>query len=166
MIIAFTGYAQSGKDTAAKALIEDGWHRRAFADPIKDKARRENVFVNAMVSEWGWDITKTLFPTVRKTMQTVGVRERDKDPDYWVRIAMADLPDRVVITDCRFLNEVEAVKAAGGIVVRVERPGVGPVNDHISDTGIDALPVDYVIYNDGTVADLHDRVRKVAMSYA
>ena len=34
-IIGICGYARSGKDEAAKALIETGWTRLAFADELK-----------------------------------------------------------------------------------------------------------------------------------
>jgi hypothetical protein len=161
-IIGFTGYAGSGKDTAAQVLIADGWTRRAFADPLKEHVAKRFLFIRQMVEEWGWDVAKSLYPIVRTTLQDVGMEKREEDPDYWVKLAQVDLPDRAVFTDVRFPNEVDAVKSLGGIVVRVERPGVGPVNDHISDTGIDALPVDFVIYNDGTVAGLHERVLAIA----
>ena len=36
MLIGFTGKAGSGKDTAAKALIDIGWKRFAFADELKN----------------------------------------------------------------------------------------------------------------------------------
>ena len=52
-----------------------------------------------------------------------------------------------IITDTRFPNEAEAIKKAGGIVIRVDRPGVKPINDHPSETGLDDWKFDYKIAN-------------------
>ena len=38
-LIAFTGKAQSGKTTAAKFLLHEGYERMSFADPIKQMIR-------------------------------------------------------------------------------------------------------------------------------
>ena len=35
MLVGITGYAGSGKDTAALALLNNGFERRAFADPLR-----------------------------------------------------------------------------------------------------------------------------------
>lgn len=49
----------------------------------------------------------------------------------------------VVITDCRFLNEARAVRAAGGFVLRLSRPGrptTGVRMDHPSETEQKSIP--------------------------
>lgn len=61
-----------------------------------------------------------------------------------------DLPNWI-ITDTRFPNEAQAIKDAGGIVIRVDRPGVKPINDHPSEIGLDDWNFDYKIAN---VSDL------------
>ena len=60
-------------------------------------------------------------------------------------------PSNWIITDCRFPNEAEAIKDRGGIIIRVDRPGVEPVNAHPSETALDNLDFDYRIAN---VSDL------------
>lgn len=52
-----------------------------------------------------------------------------------------------VITDTRFPNEADAIKQKGGILIRVTRLGVGPVNDHPSETALDDYDEDYVVSN-------------------
>jgi hypothetical protein len=66
-----------------------------------------------------------------------------------------------VITDCRFPNEADAIKKAGGFVISVSRPGVGPINDHPSETGLDGYPFDFTIYNSGSIAQLNMLVKDV-----
>lgn len=61
----------------------------------------------------------------------------------------------VVVTDCRFDNEAEAVREAGGKVVRVVRPSLpAPTDGHASESGISEHLVDREIVNDGTLDDL------------
>jgi dephospho-CoA kinase len=69
MIIGLSGYAQSGKDTVAKVLVEKyGYRRVAFADPIRDllygmdplvpKGYGESVInyrLQDLVDSYGWE---------------------------------------------------------------------------------------------------------------
>lgn len=64
-----------------------------------------------------------------------------------------------LITDCRFVNEAMAVKKRGGLVVRINRPAVFPVNNHPSETNLDSWNFDMVINNDGTLEDLKNKVK-------
>jgi hypothetical protein len=63
-----------------------------------------------------------------------------------------------IITDTRFPNEAEAIKKAGGIVIRINRPGVQPINPHPSETSLDDWSFDAVINNDGDVSDIVHKV--------
>jgi hypothetical protein len=56
-----------------------------------------------------------------------------------------------IITDTRFPNEAQAIKDVGGLVIRVDRPGVKPINNHPSEVGLDNWDFDYKIAN---VSDL------------
>jgi hypothetical protein len=66
-----------------------------------------------------------------------------------------------IITDTRFPNEADAIKNAGGILIRVERPGVKPINDHPSEVGLDHWTFDYVINNDGDLESLSNKVKDI-----
>jgi hypothetical protein len=63
----------------------------------------------------------------------------------------------VVITDCRFRNELEGVRSAGGKLVRVLRKGLdAPPYGHSSETEQAGIPdgfFDYVFHNDGSLED-------------
>lgn len=73
----------------------------------------------------------------------------------------------VSIPDVRFMNEVLGVRAAGGKVIRVARPGAGlakGAGQHASESEMGSLPdslFDVVIVNDGTLEDLRVKVEKV-----
>ena len=49
-------------------------------------------------------------------------------------------------------------------MVRVDRPGVGPVNSHVSDNL--EIRHDALVVNDGTVEQLHARIREVVANQA
>ncbi len=79
----------------------------------------------------------------------------------------------VIIPDCRFKNEIREIKAAGGIMIRVVRPGAGLNGDfalHQSEVEMAEIPdseFDIVIQNTGTLEDLKSLVNEfvVALSH-
>lgn len=73
-----------------------------------------------------------------------------------------------IITDVRFPNEYEAVKAKGGIIIRVNRPGYGTsmvslASDHPSETALDGHDFDHVIENNGDLYELRKKVSKLGL---
>lgn len=174
MIIGLTGYARSGKDTVA-AILNDlaGYERRAFADPLKKIAlacdplipttAADHVRLSHYVAALGWEDAKAN-PEVRRFLQalgTEGVRENLGD-DAWIRAWELTLTPgrRYAVTDVRFPNEAHAIKATGGVVWRIYRPGVEPPNKHASELLVDEIPIDETIINDGTLDDLREAVRE------
>ena len=165
MIIGLSGYARSGKDTVA-GLLPD-YKRRAFADVLRDALYRLNPYLRGnftvadLVDEYGWEVAKS-DNEVRRLLQVLGTEVGRKmiDNDVWVQIATRDIlkEDDIVFTDVRFPNEAEAIKALGGTVWRIERPGIQAINGHASETAMDDWPFDATITNDGTLEDLQAQV--------
>jgi len=169
--IAFIGRARSGKDSAAARLVErHGFTRVAFADPLKSLALSVDPLVNDgthlsyVLQWWGWEQAKDELPEVRRVLQALGQSIRDVHPNFWVNLAMdtvGSIAGPVVVTDCRYRNEVEALKARGFRIVRVVRPPhggelTGP--QHVSETELDDFEPDAVLFNLGSLQDLWDRV--------
>jgi hypothetical protein len=112
----------------------------------------DQTFKNTSLGRQWWTINEDgVVPmTVRDMLQKLGTDAiRDGlHPDAWVNALMADYRwQNWVITDCRFPNEAKAVRDNGGVVIRIERPGVGPVNSHPSETALDNWDFDYKIMN-------------------
>lgn len=113
--------------------------------------------------------------TVRDFLQKLGTDAlRDSlHTNAWVNALMADYEgmydidtDRTtypnwIITDTRFPNEAQAIQQANGIIIRVERPGVKPINDHPSEVSLDNWNFDHTIINDSSVEDLAEKVKQV-----
>lgn len=173
-IVGITGRATAGKDTVANILSEEfGYARYSWADPLKKMAYTLNPRIwmwrrlQHYVDKLGWDEAKKI-PKVRKFLQFVGTEcVRDcVHPDTWVWAGGQAMKYRLnVIPDCRFLNEANWVKGAGGILLLVRRPGVGSVNNHVSDAGLIDHLADYVIDNDGTIESLRSKVLGVFDDY-
>jgi hypothetical protein len=168
MIIGLSGYAQSGKNTVANILVDHhGFIALAFADPIKELVYDINPKINSieiqgLVNEYGWDIVKQ-DPEVRRLLQTTGEAGRQGIDEYlWVAMTLSQIKDphegRYVITDVRFPNEAAAITAQGGQLWRIERQGVDAVNDHISETALDAWVFDETIINNGTIEELKKKI--------
>ena len=71
-------------------------------------------------------------------------------------LAQAAQYEKVVISDVRFPNEIDAIRDAGGFLMRVERDtGSTEFSNHPSEQFIDTLDVHLVIDNNHTLNDLY-----------
>jgi hypothetical protein len=175
--IGLHGYAGVGKDTIAKILTEQyGYERVAFADKVREALYVLNPVielgydgqetrVSDLVDEIGWDEAKRRYHEIRRMMQVLAteVGREMISQNVWVDAAFKGLSKdkRYVFTDVRFENEHHAIDSSLGHLIKVTRPGVGPVNDHKSEKELPDLWFDAAIVNDGTVEDLHTKVREV-----
>ncbi len=153
-LIAFTGPAGSGKSTAASALVEEGWVRVKFADPLKSMLRafyascglEHNPYIEARIEG---DMKEEPDPflrgrTPRHAMQTLGTEwgRCQIAQDLWVAaweqkvLSLFNRELDVVVDDCRFANEAEAVRRLGGKIVMLEGRSAGIGTGHASE----ALP--------------------------
>ena len=159
VIVGLSGLAGAGKSTAARHLVErHGFVRRPFAALLKGMLRyllhAQGVPAGEVDRMVDGDLkevpTRHLGgQTPRRAMQTLGTEwGRALAPDLWVEMWAASIVglERVVADDVRFENEVAAVRALGGIVVEVRRPGIVSLGDaHASEVGVTA---DAVLCND------------------
>ena len=170
MIIGLSGYAQSGKDEVAKILVEEfGFKRVAFADAVRFLLYEINPVIPELASDLqhsvdlrGWDEVKKV-PAVRTLLQDLGLGARKLFGDQvWVEQAFKQLSMDVntVFTDVRFTNEADIIRGVDGQIWRVKRPGIEPVNTHISENNMDDYSIDQILKNEGSLDDLRNLVRK------
>lgn len=176
LVIGFSGYARSGKDTAAEALMGLGFVRISFADTLRDFLYEFNPTVwsgmdydslRNIIDFYGWDgykETKWGYD-IRRQLQVLGTECGRKiiSDNIWVDALFNNLPysnGKYVIADVRFPNEADGIRARGGRIYRIERAGIGPTNNHVSETALDEYEYDGFIHNDGTIAQFKNSVRR------
>jgi len=155
-IIAFAGRKQSGKSTLCTQVVnfiydleqlEDQAVIYNFADPLKNLCM--DILGLSFEQCHGTDDQKNELVncykdgnqmTARQVLQTVGTESfRSIQHNVWadatIRRIQQDNPLVALIGDCRFPNEVEAVKKAGGTVIKLTRNLYN--SDHASETALD-----------------------------
>jgi hypothetical protein len=206
MIIGVCGFIGSGKDTVADYLTNfHGFRRESFANSLKDAV--SNVFGwdrtmlegrTKQAREWReqvdtWWAERLSMPhlTPRWILQYWGteVCRNGFHDDMWIASLENKLRnslDDIVISDCRFPNEIKSIKDAGGIVIRVvrgEEPewydaavsvNHGPNGNtswslsknkleslkiHASETAWVGTNFDHVFDNNGSIDDLFAQVK-------
>ena len=126
-----------------------------------------NVWVNALMSDYTRPVDLELFMYANDyTEERVLTMGDDGDGLPFTGEALAEYYDKVqlpnwIITDTRFQNEAEAIKTKGGIVIRIERAGIKPINNHPSEIGLDDWKFDYVIDNSSSVEHLKNKIKNI-----
>ena len=206
MIIGICGFIGSGKDTIADYLTNfHGYRRESFANSLKDAVAQVFGWDRTMLEgrtkqarEWReqvdpWWAERLNMPnlTPRWVLQYWGteVCRKGFHDDIWIASLENKLrtsKDDIVISDCRFPNEIKSIKDAGGIVIRVKR-GAEPewyeaaismnrgdrnnmtwaistdiikrLGIHASETAWVGTNFDAVLENDGSIDDLFAKVK-------
>ena len=141
MIIGVCGFIGSGKDTIADYLTNfHEFRRESFANSLKDAVAQVFGWDRTMLEgrtktarEWReqvdpWWAERLNMPnlTPRWVLQYWGTEVCRKafHDNIWIASLenkLRNSKDDIVISDCRFPNEIKSIKSAGGIVVRVKR---------------------------------------------
>lgn len=207
MIVGIAGFIGSGKDTIADYLITfKGFKRMSYAEPLKDAIAAifdwDREFLEGTTKysrEWRdqvdtWWAERLQIPhlTPRWVLQQWGteVGRRAFHDDIWIASIenkLRNIKDDIVISDCRFPNELKSIKRMGGITIRVSR-GYNPPwydaavvlnkgyytqgynearqvleehNVHASEYSSVGLDYNYYVENNGTVDELHRKIDSI-----
>jgi len=204
MIIGVCGFIGSGKDTIADYLTNfHGFRRESFANSLKDAVAQVFGWDRTMLEgrtkqarEWReqvdpWWAERLNMPdlTPRWVLQYWGTEVCRKafHDDIWIASLenkLRNSKDDIVISDCRFPNEIASIKKAGGRVIWVKR---GPLpywyesavaanqqvqsavaylqaqGVHVSETAWVGTEFDAVIDNNGSIEDLYNQVKSLVL---
>lgn len=153
-VILLIGKAGVGKDESYKCIKElyPTTERYAFADRLK-------VFAYEM----GWDGRKD--ERGRKLLQGIGNIVREYKEGFWalnvVNIIKQEMPNIAVITDCRFPNEIQIMKDHFRDVTTIKIIRDVVEMEDISEHALDDYKPNYIVSNDGTIADLQNSLKDV-----
>ena len=196
MIIGICGFIGSGKDTVADYLVNfHEFRRESFASTLKDAVAAVFGWDRTLLEgrtkearEWReqvdpWWATRLDMPTLtpRWVLQYWGteVCRKGFHDDIWIASLenkLRNSKDNVVISDCRFPNEIQSIRDAGGQIVWVQRGELPNWYDtaiaanrghnwavqdlkmrqiHASETAWVGTDFDSVIDNNKTIDDLY-----------
>jgi hypothetical protein len=200
MIIGICGFIGSGKDTVADYLVNfHEFRRESFANTLKDAVSSVFGWDRTMLEgrtkearEWReqvdpWWAERLAMPTLtpRWVLQYWGteVCRRGFHDDIWIASLENKLrtsKDSVVISDCRFPNEIASIKNTGGKIIWVQRGELPDWYDlaleenlknseaakfelikrkvHASETAWVGTDFDHVIENNGTIDELYKKI--------
>lgn len=158
-LIAFAGYARSGKDEAAKALVEMGYTRYNFGDIIKSQIDHLVLTHLGFSSFTEDDVQKK---QIRGLLEQWGEANYDN-----ILTKYMDHVDKY--KDVRFVNtrivrvrEAKEWKSRGGVILCIERTNVDAATEWERDRLlelIDSRMIDLTIKNCGSPGELHDLVK-------
>ena len=206
MLIGLLGRMGSGKDTVAKELAETyGFRQDSYASTLKDMTALLFNWDRAMlagetaasrktreeVDEWWAEKLGIPNFTPRLALQLIGtdVFRNSFHTDIWMLSTMVryNVNEHVVISDCRFPNEVKAIREAGGRIIQVDRgeePEWWPVAKRAAEGGEVAIKAmnehykiqasewawanetpDELMHNNSTLDELYSMVKLLDNKY-
>lgn len=161
-IIIFSGKQYSGKDTAAKIMLENmpDFYRCAMGDIIKIEYGKQHNLTYEEIEK-----NKAQY---RAGLIELGNWGRSQSPDYWLnKIISSD--GNIIVTDVRVPHEYEVFKNAGAITIRIEadrntrtKRGTLIGENDITEVGLDNIKDwDYVITNNSDYESFKEKVLSI-----
>jgi len=181
-ILGISGKMCNGKDSLANFIFNElagrtniPIYKTSFANPIKaileimfpqidpycfygpSELRKKKIegYVNPQTGD---DLS------IRDALTQIGKWGRDCNKDFWVSAIVNKFPqneDRIIIvTDCRFSNEIEALRKFNAKIIRVIRPDITITSNDCSETDLD----NYTDFDKVIINDTLDNLRKEAIS--
>jgi hypothetical protein len=149
-IIAFAAAKQSGKTTAAEHLVDNGYTRLSFAQPIRDMtwylmqlAGLPTPYSEQLLTTHKEVVIPEFGVSARYLMQTLGTDwgRGLVHPQLWIMLMSKRLANtaakHLVIDDIRFEDEATLIRDRGGLIIHINRYPAQAANDaHISESGI------------------------------
>ena len=178
MIIGIGHRKGMGKDTFAQMLLDElngnlgddvFYYKESFADGVKSWAH-DMFYIYGLKSGSYYEqhrdekeaIIQELGKSPRDIHRMVGMLGRSVCPDYWIDHVIRNGDRNLIIPDLRYPNEMERIKALGGVTIEIINPRVEITHDE-SDDALEGHMFDYLLVNEGTLDELRAKAKDVAV---
>lgn len=184
MLIGLTGHAGAGKTMLMEYLskkydaeeymmsrpikeiaVAMGFPRNDVYGTQADKAKLNsawNISAREFMQKFGTEIGRNLFPTIFPDMNL------GKHKSVWLQAfanycaTISDKNKMLIVSDVRFLNEVETLQENNGYIFRINRDLSDNIkHTHQSELEIDAIKADIYLDNNGSKDDLFNTVSRI-----
>ncbi|EKR8628612.1 hypothetical protein P9J96_000455 [Escherichia coli] len=202
-IIAINGTIGSGKDTFGETFINNGYTRMSFATNLKDSvaaifgwdremlegSTKESRKIREEPDQYWCDKLGRSDVSPRWVLQNYGTNILRKyfHNDIWVfslEKSMQEIDGNIIITDCRFPNELKMIRSQNGTIIEVQRvlPHWYGLAASYNKGDINIKPVeletvhesewawiginnpDIIVQNNSTIDDLHKKAMDIIYS--
>ncbi|MCK9446742.1 hypothetical protein M0Q50_07785 [bacterium] len=177
--IGISGAEGSGKDAVCKYLqriLQEHWSIIKFVDGVK------KLLNDTYPDEWNtilWETGDRIYRegimpsfnmTRREVIRFVAEDKKTNNKDIWVNDLFehknSNLSGNYLISDVRFINEIDAIRKHNGIIIRIELPIDNKNTEHISERELDNYKkYDEIILNDKTLKDLFNKIDIIIKKY-
>jgi len=173
MIIGLGFKARAGKDTVAAHLVNNyAFVQESFAFPLKEYIGRQICGFNdkQLYGAWKETIDTEWEKTPRQMLQLIGTDalRRIVHDDFWVIPMKRKLKEHlrnerhIVISDVRFMNEINMIKNMKGVLIKIDRENPDKITGfekHTSEVELESFDDwDHILDNNGTIEELYSRV--------
>ena len=157
MKFAFGYKMRSGKDVSVDYLLSKyGGKKLSFSEPLYD------------ILHYAQNICNFPLEKDREFLQWIGTDwARKKNKNIWVDVAIRKIKqnkeDNIYFSDVRFINEFEALKKNGFVMIKINR-NTKISDSHISENDLDNVEDDkwdYIIENNGTLEELYKKIDEI-----
>ncbi len=188
VLLAVLGRKRSGKDTFSDYIIKKyGFIKYSFADPLKkgiqaffnlsNEQLYDEKLKETIDERWGVS-PRTLFQVIGTDIFQHSIKSffpelKGEPRKHWVILFKEwylDLIQKnpnafVIVSDARFLHELNEIKNLGGIIIKIIRPLSEKNSDlHQSEKEIDDIPdelINYKIKNDSTLESFYQKINDI-----
>lgn len=179
-LIGIMGQKGSGKDTVADYIIRkyDDYSKRSLAEPLKRACQEIFLFSDEQMygtqsqkeepdNRWFGCSPRTCLQYVgtdllRDQMNKIMPGIEHDIFTHHFELWYVQNKGNVIVPDVRFENEVKMIRNLGGYVIKIIRPSLIQTDMHSSEIASNTITnYDYLIWNDGSIEDLHKKVDSV-----
>lgn len=199
-IIGFASQLAMGKDTAADYLNDEmnrlgifgKWERSAFANAVKETFCTSFGVDRQFLEKWKRidEAPPGMNMNVRKALQFIGDGFRQIRENIWIEIALRNKGRKLIISDCRYINEAKHIRRHEGINIILYRPNYinddpnpsesqmrtmidwclrtqkeGAISHSTENPPEGSQYYDFFLINDGDIPQMHGKIRNLLIPY-